>query len=90
MNEDSKSVVQNMREAPEPNGPAEIAVKAPRPKGFAAMSKDQIKAIASMGGKAAHAAGTGHRFTTEEAKVAGRKGGMAPHVVRGRGRKKGA
>jgi hypothetical protein len=32
---------------------------------------------------AAHAAGTAHQFSSDEARVAGRKGGMAPHVRRG-------
>jgi len=32
--------------------------------------------IASKGGKAAHAKGTAHEFTPDEAREAGRKGGM--------------
>lgn len=55
----------------------------PRRRGFAAMDRDRVKAIASKGGKAAHAAGTAHQFSSDEARVAGRKGGMAPHVRRG-------
>jgi general stress protein YciG len=55
----------------------------PRRRGFAAMERDRVKEIASKGGKAAHAAGTAHQFTSDEARVAGRKGGMAPHVRRG-------
>jgi general stress protein YciG len=35
--------------------------------------------IASKGGKAAHQKGTAHRFTAEEARVAGRKGGQVAH-----------
>ncbi len=54
-------------------------------RGFAAMSAEKVRAIASAGGKAAHAAGTAHQFTSEEARVAGLKGGVAPHVRRGRG-----
>lgn len=45
--------------------------------GLAAMSPEQRKAIASAGGKAAHAMGRAHTFTPEEAKEAGRKGGLA-------------
>jgi general stress protein YciG len=45
-------------------------------RGFASMSPERVKEIASMGGKAAHANGTAHQFTSEEAKVAGRKGGL--------------
>lgn len=55
----------------------------PRRRGFAAMDRDRVKEIASKGGKAAHAAGTAHQFTSDEARVAGRKGGMAPHARRG-------
>ncbi len=55
-----------------------------KPRGFAAMDPHMVKLIASLGGKAAHAAGTAHQFNSEEARVAGRKGGTAPHVSRGR------
>jgi general stress protein YciG len=44
-------------------------------RGFAAMDKDAQRAIASRGGRAAHARGTAHEFTSEEAAEAGRKGG---------------
>jgi uncharacterized protein len=49
-------------------------------RGFAAMDPEKQRAIASKGGKAAHAKGTAHRFTTEEASEAGRKGGRAAHA----------
>ncbi len=52
-------------------------------RGFANLSPEERKAISSRGGKASHAKGTAHRYTSEEAKAAGRKGGLA-----GRGRKK--
>ena len=55
----------------------------PRRRGFAAMDRDRVKEIASKGGKAAHAAGTAHQFSSDEARNAGRKGGMAPHARRG-------
>jgi general stress protein YciG len=58
---------------------------APRPKqrrGFAAMDPRLVAEIASKGGKAAHAAGTAHEFTADEARQAGRKGGLAPHQRR--------
>jgi general stress protein YciG len=55
----------------------------PRRRGFAAMDQTRVKEIASKGGKAAHAAGTAHQFSSDEARNAGRKGGMAPHVRRG-------
>lgn len=56
-----------------------------RPRGFAAMDRTKVSEIASKGGKAAHAAGTAHQFTSDEARAAGKKGGVAPHVRRGRG-----
>ena len=55
----------------------------PRRRGFAAMDQARVKEIASKGGRAAHAAGTAHQFSSDEARNAGRKGGMAPHVRRG-------
>jgi uncharacterized protein len=43
--------------------------------GFATMTPEQRQAIARLGGKAAHALGTAHRWTREEAVWAGSKGG---------------
>jgi general stress protein YciG len=43
--------------------------------GFATMTPAQRKAIASLGGKAAHRQGRAHEWTPETATVAGRKGG---------------
>ena len=60
-------------------------VKPRKPRGFAAMDRAKVSEIASKGGKAAHAAGTAHQFSSDEARVAGKKGGVAPHVRRGRG-----
>ena len=45
-------------------------------RGFAAMSPETQRRIASEGGKASHASGRGHRFSAEEARNAGRKGGL--------------
>ena len=42
-------------------------------RGFAAMSPEKRREICSKGGKAAHAAGRAHEFTSEEAGAAGRK-----------------
>ena len=53
-------------------------------RGFAAMDPTLVSAIARKGGKAAHRAGAAHEFTKEEAREAGRKGGLAAHVRRGR------
>lgn len=46
-------------------------------RGFASMDAAKQREIASKGGKAAHAKGTAHEFTPDEARVAGRKGGEA-------------
>jgi general stress protein YciG len=48
-------------------------------RGFASMDRNKQRQIASKGGKAAHQKGTGHEWTSEEAREAGRKGGMASH-----------
>ena len=48
-------------------------------RGFASMDRLKQKEIASKGGKAAHQKGTAHEWTSEEAREAGRKGGMASH-----------
>lgn len=52
------------------------ALKKPR-RGFASMTPERRRELASLGGKRAHATGRGHQFTTEEAKAAGAKGGRA-------------
>ncbi|HSP13901.1 MAG TPA: KGG domain-containing protein [Thermoanaerobaculia bacterium] len=44
-------------------------------RGFASMDPSKQREIASKGGKAAHAKGTAHEFSSDEARVAGRKGG---------------
>jgi general stress protein YciG len=57
----------------------------PTPKkrrGFAVMDPKRVSEIASKGGKAAHAAGTAHEFSRDEAREAGRKGGYATHARR--------
>jgi general stress protein YciG len=46
-------------------------------RGFASMDAAKQREIASKGGRAAHAKGTAHEFTSDEARVAGRKGGEA-------------
>src|SRR5438045_3845796 len=46
-------------------------------RGFASMDPGKQREIASKGGRAAHAKGTAHEFTSDEARVAGRKGGEA-------------
>ena len=46
-------------------------------RGFASMSPEQQREIASKGGQAAHRKGVAHEWTSEEARAAGRKGGQA-------------
>lgn len=46
-------------------------------RGFASMDPQRQREIASLGGKAAHASGKAHEFTSAEAREAGRKGGRA-------------
>ena len=47
------------------------------PRGFAAMSPEWRRRIASLGGRAAHARGTAHRFSSIQGRKAGHKGGLA-------------
>jgi uncharacterized protein len=51
-------------------------------RGFASMDRAKQREIASKGGKAAHQKGTAHEWTSEEARDAGRKGGLASHKRR--------
>ena len=53
-----------------------------RPHGFAAMDPEKRRRISSVGGKAANEKGTGHEFTSDEAREAGRKGGRASALAR--------
>ena len=53
-------------------------------RGFAAMSKEKQREIASKGGRAAHEKGTAHEWTTAEARAAGRKGGETSRGGKGR------
>jgi general stress protein YciG len=46
-------------------------------RGFASMDQEERKRIASKGGKAAHRLGRAHKYTPEQAREAGRKGGIA-------------
>lgn len=61
---------------PAPPADAEPAPAKSR-RGFASMSAEKVREIASKGGKASHALGRAHQFTSEEAREAGRKGGRA-------------
>lgn len=51
-------------------------------RGFASMDKERHRQVAAQGGRAAHAQGTAHEWTSAEARAAGIKGGSR----RGRGK----
>jgi general stress protein YciG len=53
-------------------------------RGFASMSAEKQREIASKGGRAAHEKGSAHEWTTDEARSAGRKGGQVSRGGRGR------
>jgi general stress protein YciG len=53
-------------------------------RGFASMDPTKQRKIASKGGKAAHAKGTAHEWTSAEARAAGRKGGLLSRGGRGK------
>jgi general stress protein YciG len=53
-------------------------------RGFASMSPEKQREIASKGGRAAHQKGTAHEWSSDEAREAGRKGGMASRGGRGK------
>ena len=46
-----------------------------KPRGFASMSAEKRREVAAKGGRAAHALGRAHKWTHQEAVLAGRKGG---------------
>lgn len=46
-------------------------------RGFASMDPEKQKMLAARGGRAAHLKGTAHKFTSDEARAAGRKGGLS-------------
>ena len=48
-------------------------------RGFGSMDEQKQREIASKGGQAAHAKGSAHEFTPDEARMAGSKGGRAAH-----------
>lgn len=48
-------------------------------RGFASMDRNKQREIASKGGRTAHEKGRAHKWSSEEAREAGRKGGLATH-----------
>jgi len=65
------------------NGRNDSGIRKER-RGFASMSPEKQREIASKGGRAAHEKGTAHEWTSEEARSAGRKGGQISRGGRGR------
>lgn len=58
-----------------------------RPKrgpGFASMSPERMREVASKAGRIAHEKGKAHKWTSDEARAAGRKGGQASRGGRGK------
>ena len=51
-------------------------------RGFASMDPEKQRTIARKGGRAAHEKGTAHEWTSDEARRAGRKGGLMSHQRR--------
>ena len=51
--------------------------KTNKKKGFAAMDPELRRELARKGGRAVHARGTAHEFTSEEAREAGKRGARA-------------
>ena len=67
------------------NGGAIVEMKDRKERrGFASMSPEKQREIASKGGRAAHEKGTAHEWTADEARSAGRKGGQVSRGGRGR------
>jgi uncharacterized protein len=52
---------------------------APKKRGFARMTPERRRQLASKGGQTSQARGTAHQWTVEEARAAGKK---SAHIVR--------
>jgi hypothetical protein len=62
------------------NGTLPTTPVARKARGFAAMDRAIVAAIARKGGVAAHVKGTAHVWTSDEARAAGSKGGKQTHA----------
>ncbi len=76
---------------PDPKGPyvvnpggSVVNTERKERRGFASMSPEKQREIASKGGRAAHEKGTAHEWTADEARSAGRRGGQVSRGGRGR------
>jgi hypothetical protein len=80
-----RGVTQDGTRDSEVNGPELRSTGGRRERrGFASMSPEKQREIASKGGRAAHQKGTAHEWTSDEARSAGRKGGQISRGGRGR------
>ncbi len=68
-------MLDNMQPDNPVTGEQEGKKKGTQRRGFASMDPQKQREIASKGGRAAHAKGTAHEFTSDEARMAGSKGG---------------
>lgn len=84
VNNEETPKAQELQPDPPPKAPEGEAPRR-KPRGFAAMDPKLVSEISRKGGKAAHTAGTAHEFTSDEARAAGRKGGLATHAKRKKG-----
>lgn len=82
LNQQDQNVASGEETAKPPSEAPQSAPPAKKRRGFAVMDPKRVSEIASKGGKAAHAAGTAHEFSRDEAREAGRKGGYATHARR--------
>ena len=74
----------NQKHARRGGVPVNVPEQQKERRGFASMSPEKQREIASKGGRAAHEKGTAHEWTTDEARTAGRKGGQVSRGGRGR------
>ncbi len=73
MDDTTSDINHNGSESTATAAEALIATPTRAKRGFAVLSPEKKREIASMGGKAAHEHGRAHRFTSEEARAAGKK-----------------
>ena len=67
-----------------------VTLSPKKPRGFATWTPEKRREVASRGGKSAQEAGTGHSFTSETGREAGKKGGIATSKNRDHMRRIGA
>ena len=68
---------EELNEQEDQNQPREKGKSGTSNRGFASMSPQKQREIASKGGRAAHEMGVAHQWSSDEARNAGRKGGQS-------------